>query len=398
MRILFVALGDSVHTARWINQITDQKWDLHLFPVNTNYGTFHSSLHDITIHEPLYHPSEITDETVHFKGLRWPSQKYWLTARAAIEYTRFNRIQRLTSVIRSLKPDIIHSLGIQHGGYITLDAKQRSKGSFPRWIVTNWGSDIYLFGRLPYHKERIQAVLRACDYYSCETQRDIGLGLQFGFEGKILAAMPNTGGFDLAKLEMTRNFVPTSFRKILLIKGYQNFAGRALVALRAVKLAEDSLKGFRVAIYIPTDDVAIAADLLSQSTGIPVEMIPYSSHQEMLGWYSRARAYIGLSISDAIPTALLEAMVMGAFPIQSNTGAAEEWIRNGETGFIVHPEDPEPIAAAIRRAVTDDALVDRAAEINWQVAKERLDENIIKPRVVKIYEKIYEETHNKWNK
>ena len=32
MRILFVAMADSVHTARWISQIDDQGWDIHLYP------------------------------------------------------------------------------------------------------------------------------------------------------------------------------------------------------------------------------------------------------------------------------------------------------------------------------------------------------------------------------
>jgi len=34
MRILFVGLSQSIHTARWIDQITDQGWDLHLYPVH----------------------------------------------------------------------------------------------------------------------------------------------------------------------------------------------------------------------------------------------------------------------------------------------------------------------------------------------------------------------------
>jgi len=59
-----------------------------------------------------------------------------------------------------------------------------------------------------------------------------------------------------------------------------------------------------------------------------------------------------------------------------------------ESGFIVPPEDPEPIAAAIRRAVSDDALVDRAAELNAKVARERLDQDVIRPQVIAMYEKI----------
>jgi glycosyltransferase involved in cell wall biosynthesis len=141
-------------------------------------------------------------------------------------------------------------------------------------------------------------------------------------------------------------------------------------------------------VYLADEDVKIAAELVSQTTGIPIEVIPYCPHEDMLRLFGRARVSIGLSISDAISTTLLEAMVMGSFPIQSCTSCADEWIVDGESGLIVPPEDPEPIAAAIRRAVSDDALVDRAAELNSKIAQERLDQAIIRPQVIAMYERI----------
>jgi glycosyltransferase involved in cell wall biosynthesis len=80
--------------------------------------------------------------------------------------------------------------------------------------------------------------------------------------------------------------------------------------------------------------------------------------------------------------------VMGAFPVQSNTGCLTELVNDGETALIVPPEDPAEIAAAIRRALSDDALVDRAAELNARLAAERLDYQVIQPRVVEMYERI----------
>jgi glycosyltransferase involved in cell wall biosynthesis len=79
---------------------------------------------------------------------------------------------------------------------------------------------------------------------------------------------------------------------------------------------------------------------------------------------------------------------MGAFPIQSCTACANEWIEDGKSGFIVPPEDPPAVAEAIRRALTDDALVNRAAEINAKTVRERLDDSIIQPQVVKMYQDI----------
>ena len=64
-------------------------------------------------------------------------------------------------------------------------------------------------------------------------------------------------------------------------------------------------------------------------------------------------------------------------------------------GLIVPPEDPEPIAAAIRRAVSDDALVDRAAELNARLVSERIDQKIIRPQVIAMYEKVAGQKHLK---
>jgi glycosyltransferase involved in cell wall biosynthesis len=107
-----------------------------------------------------------------------------------------------------------------------------------------------------------------------------------------------------------------------------------------------------------------------------------------LRWYGRARLYIGLSISDAISTSLLEAMVMGTFPIQSCTACADEWIEDGKTGFIVHPEDTDIIELLIRRALLEDELVDQAAEQNLLVVKERLDQKLIRSQIATFYEQV----------
>jgi glycosyltransferase involved in cell wall biosynthesis len=291
-------------------------------------------------------------------------------------------------VIRRIKPEIIHSLEIQHAGYLTLDARNQLGGALPAWIVTNWGSDIYLFGRLAGHVEKIRAVLSACDYYSCECRRDVELARSFGFKGEVLPVLPNSGGYRLDRMRLLRQNGPTSARRLIVLKGYQGWSGRALVGLRAIELCADALKGYRIAVYLAGPDVALAAELLAQSTGIPIEIVPECSHEAMLRLHGRARVSIGLSISDAISTSLLEAMVMGSFPVQSNTSCAGEWVQDGKTGFIVPPEDPGLIADAIRRAVTDDALVDQAAEVNAGLAAERLNYSMIQSRVVAMYRHI----------
>lgn len=381
MRILFVAMPHSVHAARWISQIVDEHHEVHLFPSMETEP--HPLLKNVKLHcagfgfRYLFRLVTIIQKKI---GSRYTSLPKLLT-------TLFDRSFWLTKVIQKVKPDIVHSLEIQYAGYLTLAARERLGSKFPTWIVTNWGSDIFLYGRLAAHVNKIKATLSACDYYSCECHRDIKLAEDMGLKGEVLPVLPNTGGFDLRHAYKLRTG-PTSFRRLILLKGYQHWSGRALVGLRALELCSQQLQDYHIAIYSANNEVKIAAELVSQSTGIPIDIISPCSHDEMLSFFGRARIYIGLSISDAISTSLLEAMIMGAFPIQSCTSCADEWIENGKTGLIVPPEDPEIVAVAIRRAVSDDALVDYAAEQNARLAAERLDNSVIQPQVIAMYEKV----------
>ena len=79
---------------------------------------------------------------------------------------------------------------------------------------------------------------------------------------------------------------------------------------------------------------------------------------------------------------------MGAFPIQSCTSCADEWIEDGKTGIIVPPEDTDIVEQAIRQALLDNELVNLATEENRLVARERLDQMEIRQRVLDFYEQV----------
>ncbi len=390
MRILFVAMADSVHTARWISQIADLGWDLHLFP-SIDHGQLHHELRNVTAHVPFYgHRRSL--RSVKITGISLFNDFASEELYSILKRTKFYRdfqINRLLKVIKKVKPDIIHTLEIQHAGYLTMEAKKRMSGKFPPWIVTNWGSDLYLFGRIPEHEEKIREVLANADFYSCECLRDVCLAEAYGFKGKVLPVFPNSGGMDLQEVVRLRTPGPVSARRTIMLKGYQHWAGRALTGLRALERCADILKGYTVVIYSAFPDVEIAAMLFQQSTGIPVNVVSSNaSHREILALHGAARISIGLSISDAISTSFLEALVMGSFPIQSWTACADEWIADGRTGMLVQPEDSDAVERAIRLALFDDKMVDIAADENWQVALERLDSSHLKQLTLELYDSV----------
>ena len=206
-----------------------------------------------------------------------------------------------------------------------------------------------------------------------------------------MPVVPNSGGIDFNIVNNLKSNVLTSQRKIIMLKGYQNWSGRALVGLRAIERCADILKGYKIYIYSAQDffDVRISARLLTKKTGIETVIVPNSSkHSDILRMHGLARISIGLSITDAISTSMLEAMAMGSFPIQSNTACTNEWFKDGKTGIMVEPEDSENIEKAIRTAILDDTLVDNAAELNYKMLYDRIEKSKIKKIVVNYYRKI----------
>jgi glycosyltransferase involved in cell wall biosynthesis len=175
-----------------------------------------------------------------------------------------------------------------------------------------------------------------------------------------------------------------------MLKGYQGWAGRALFGLVALRKLGSLLKGYTIIIYSnpDADDIKIASDLLAQELGIIINILPKTNHNEILYWQSQSRISIGLSISDGISTALLEAMALGSFPIQSDSSAANEWIEDKKTGILVSAEDPLNIADSIKRALLDDQLVDDANDINWNVISQRAEFNHLKNLSLRSYKQI----------
>ncbi|MEQ8671998.1 MAG: glycosyltransferase [Aggregatilineales bacterium] len=404
-KILFVGMAQSVHLQRWISQIEDQGWEIHLFP-SMDIGFVHPNMRHVIVHHSIYAPQPDLHESVKERGLRIGipfvrqrlSRTFRLISRGLTIFrshiSPVYRVNALERVIKRVKPDVVHAVEFQHGAYLALQVKERMGDQFPPWMVTNYGNDIFLFGRLAEHQARVKAVLEHCDYYTSECERDVDLARTMGLQGKVMPVVPNVGGVDQAYLSTIPRVDPPSIRRQIMLKGYQHFSGRALNGLQAIRQCADILHDYHFLIYSASHDVKVAVELCRQDTGLQIELMPTLSHQEMLEQFGKSRIYMGLSISDGISISSLDALVMGALPIQSFTACSDEWLENGISGLIVPPEDVNAIAEALRHAVEDDAFVDHAAEINKQTTLVRLNKEEIQTKIVGMYQQVFDETQH----
>ena len=367
-----------------------QGWDIHVFP-HSAYDGIHPELEDLTFHNLVQPPNVNISATVRQTGLSWPLPRGRRRTTAVLQsFDYFKQPARLARVIRELKPDLIHSLEMQRCSYLTLAGRKLLNGGpLPPWIYSSWGSDIFFFGRQPDHQPRIREVLSSCNYFIADCARDIQLAKDFGLRGEVLGVVPANGGFDLTRMRQLGSGVPVSSRKVIAVKGYQDetWGGRALNALEALRLSAAQLRGFEIVIFSATSEVKSRAEAVAKEAGLQISVLPPSPNDEIIKLMGHARIAIGVGLTDGSPVSLLEAMIMGAFPIQADTISTGEWIRNGQNGFLVPAEDPASIAQAIQRASIDDELVERAAGLNQRIADQRLDQQALRPQIIAMYKK-----------
>jgi glycosyltransferase involved in cell wall biosynthesis len=333
-RVVLVCMVDSIHVARWIAQFDASEVEFTLFPSTPNRRV-HAMIKDMMAKNGNI-------KIVPFGGKL--SIPLWGMDLVLSDYVRGFLLRR---ILKRDQPDFVHALELQHGGYITIRALEDASLKTP-FIATNYGSDIYWFQQFPKHLAKIKKLLARADRYSAECNRDVELAKKCGFTGEVMPVFPNAGGF--TEEQLSRTLIPTADRKVIAIKGYDGWVGRASVAVEALYSLTNELADFKIVFYSCNAKTIRLVKKLKRKTGLNVEWHGKGdlSHTQMLDLFASARIYIGVSLSDGISTSLLEAMAMGAFPIQTSTACVDDWIDNGVTGSSLSAIDPRVIADTLR--------------------------------------------------
>lgn len=379
MKILFTCL-QYIHASRWINQLKDSHHEVYIFDCL-----------DKPIHKDLLWAKNITGWSKRkikpFKGEYFLEKKMPQFYDKIVPYLKVTATQKLEEIIQEIKPDLVHSLEMQSQTYPLIIPNK--KLGF-KWAYFSWGSDLFLYQNNKLHLRKIREALSSIDYLFIDNKRDISLANSLSFKGKVLPVFPGGGGYDLQKYQ---SFIKlNSQRSGIVVKGYHHWAGRALRVLEAIEIITKKIKGYDIYVYSAHDSVIKKIEELNNKYSLNIK---YSSrkneitHEELLQKFGSARIAIGNNISDGIPNTLLESIILGAFPIQSNPGGAtEDYIEHGNNGFLIqNPEDVSEIANLIEKAIDDEGLINRAFEKNQEIAK-TLEYSIIREKVLKVYEEI----------
>lgn len=381
MKIIIVGMINSIHLVRWVEHLFKyRKVKIFIFPV------FPAKIHSRLLKISKLKNKKSNIEIIHL--LPWNKANFFLLKLIHFFFKDLFLIHWLNFFIKKINPNYIHSQELTTSSVLCLKAKILFKGTFPKWIVTNWGSDLYFFYKKKKFRSSLKKILKLSNFYTAECMRDYTIAKNIGTNAKFLDCVINSGGVSLKFAKKFNKNNLTSRRKFILIKGYHGLFGLALNSIKAVEMISQHLSNYTIVVYSADKIVIDYCNNISKKLGLNFEI--YSNQKnltqdEMYKLFSKSKIYVGMSKSDGISTSLLESMALGAFPIQANTSCASEWIINKKSGYIMDPNKINSISGKILFAINNDMLVNKAAQLNWRTIAARADSNKIKKTIRKIY-------------
>ena len=372
MKVLAIGMFDSVHFSGWLKHFQDEDIQFLLFP-SSPHRRLTAGLKQLLKNDGR---GEFNLAT----GTKYLGLPMWILDKALSNRFRSAFVKFLIS---RFKPDFVHALELQNAGYLSSRAYEGLTKKRPMLVATNYGSDIYWFSRDPKHSKLISELLGQVDRYAAECGRDVELARQLGFSRDVMPVLPNAGGF--TRSQLGGELLPVDKRKLIMVKGYHGWVGRAHIALQALESISAELQDYEIVVYSCNLSTKRLATQVAKRTGLTITAYSKGAltHDVMVEKFSRSLIYIGLSLSDGISTSMLEAMAMGAIPVQTSTACCDEWF--SDTGVAIHNLDAEEVSQGIRRAI-DLALTTDSAAKNRETIRARASREEIAKQALAFYQ------------
>lgn len=323
MRICFISDSKSVHCKRWTEAMSKLGHEVHLV---------------------CNHPAVFAGVNVHVQEM-YPFGKKGLR--------RFVRgmlnVRRTRKLIHSIKPDIVHLLGLFP--LMAPDLKHIVRG-LPNLVVTGWGGEFTGSSGMVID-EKTSGILRFILKHANKitaTGRCLSKAAS-QFTDKAIIIVPYG-------VELNR-FSPSEFPKkqnakltIGFLKHFEKKYGPECLLNAFASLTQKY--GNIELLMIGGGSRAnaleqLAAELCITSLVRFVNAVPY---EDVPLWLSRMDVFVMPSVYEEFGVAALEASAMELPVVASNAGGIPEVVQDGKTGFLVPPENTTALAEAIDKLIS----------------------------------------------
>lgn len=233
--------------------------------------------------------------------------------------------------------------------------------------------------------------LEACDRIiavSEEDKRDITECYGIG-EGRI-SVIPN--GIDIERYRRVEN--PAVLEKYGVRKPYVLFLGRLSRQKGVFDVVDASSKirkGVRVVIVTGrADDRGVEEELARAVEGKEnvLWVNRMLSVDEAVALYSSAEVFTAPSIYEPFGLINLEAMACGRPVVSTRVGGIKDVVVDGETGLLVPPQNPEELAEALNRLLSDRVLAEEMGKMGRERVERLFSWERVAERTLELYQSL----------
>ena len=387
MRILYVADGRSPTALNWMRHFVEAGHEVHLVSTFASQPRLKfASLHQVPVAFSAAaqdaHGGRSALATAMPTGPR-TRLRQWLGP-----LTLGKAARQFRELAEEIQPDIIHAMRIPYEGMLAAAA-----GLDLPLLISVWGNDFTLHGpATPLMRRATHKALAAASALHTDTQRDLELAQEWGFDGsKPGIVLPGNGGI---RLDIFHPLPGAAVRdevqprlQIINPRGMRAYV-RNDVFFKAIPLVLVKRPEVRVLCPAMEGEPEAIKWVEEYDLGSYVQLMPRLRPQAMADTYHASQVMVSPSTHDGTPNSLLETMACGVFPVAGDLPSLREWITDGENGLLTDPNDPQALADAIIRALKGRTLRARAAEKNWEIIQARAEYGAVMAKAEEFYQRV----------
>lgn len=345
MKICYIANAASLITQRWTTGLVKRGHEVYVISPDEASSIEGTQLYILTRTE-----RRVGTVSKYLTGLSW--------------------VKQTRRLVKKIKPDILDAHYITTYGYLG------AFSGFHPLVLTTWGSDILIAPKQKrIHRSMVKYSLKRGDLIVCRTpfmeEEIIKLGASPDKIEHIFL------GVDTAKFspafrsdEIKRELDISNLQPLVISTRSLNPAYNVEALIKAIPLVLEE---------VPQAKFIIAGDgeqkeyleSLSQSLGITdsTKFVGQVPHDKVSQYLASSEVYVSTSLSDGVPSSLLEAMASGLAPVVTDIPANRLWIEDGGNGFLVPIKDTEALAVSISHLLKDRETRNKFGEIGRKIAR-----------------------------
>lgn len=366
MKILLLSDAYSIHTIKWAKSLSKKGIEIAIFSLNYNENEGNPYQHNNNI--KIYYCAD--------KNAKKRSSGF-----AKISYLK--ALPRLKQVIKEFKPNIVHAHYASSYGLLG------ALSGFHPFILSVWGSDVFDFPNISFlHKAVIKYNLAKADKI-LSTSKVMAIETNKYTDKEVIVT---PFGIDLDKFKPVK--VNSLFNKndivIGTVKTLEEKYGIEYL-IKAFAIVKDKHK------YLPLKLLIVGAGSLSMvlkkltyDLGIEKDTIFTGkiAHELVPIYDNMLSVSVSVSNSESFGVAVIEASACGKPVVVSDVGGLPEVVKDGITGIVVPPRNPQKTAEAIEKLVLDVKLRKKMGEAGRKRVDKLYDWNKNVEQMIEIYKTI----------